>query len=46
MIERSCIYVGWVTHQRLRPRRHGLRYGCYWLLLDLDELPQLCRNMP
>lgn len=37
----SSIYIGWVTHQRLRPRRHGLRYDCYWLMLDLDELPQL-----
>lgn len=37
----SFLYVGHVAHLRLRPRRHALRYRCYWLLVDLDDLPQL-----
>ena len=28
-------------HQRLRPRRHRLRYRIFQILLDLDEAPQL-----
>lgn len=32
------LYAGWVSHQRLRPRRHRLRYRVYALLLDLDAL--------
>ena len=38
---RSCLYVGSVVHRRLRPRVHHFRYRVFWLLLDLDELPQL-----
>ena len=37
----SALYVGTVMHRRLRPRRHGFRYRAFWLLLDLDELPDL-----
>jgi DUF1365 family protein len=40
----SAIYDGYVTHQRLKPVRHRLRYGIFMMLLDLDELPALaCR---
>jgi DUF1365 family protein len=41
----SCIYSGWVMHRRLKPRRHRFRYRAWWLLLDLDELPQLSRQL-
>lgn len=41
----SALYVGRVTHHRLRPRRHRLAYRTYWLLLDLDELPALSRRL-
>lgn len=41
----SALYVGEVRHQRLRPRRHGLRYRVFMLLLDLDELPALDRRL-
>ena len=41
----SGLYVGAVTHRRLRPRRHALRYRTYALLLDLDELPALTRSL-
>lgn len=37
----SCIYRGAVLHERLRPKRHRLRYDVFALLLDLDELPAL-----
>ncbi|MFM8376808.1 MAG: DUF1365 domain-containing protein, partial [Phenylobacterium sp.] len=37
----SGIYAGVVTHARLRPRPHRLRYRIFMLLLDLDELEAL-----
>jgi DUF1365 family protein len=37
----SGLYVGQVTHRRLRPRKHALRYRTFALLLDLDELTGL-----
>lgn len=37
----SAFYVGAVTHRRLRPRPHRLRYRVFSLLLDLDEIPAL-----
>jgi DUF1365 family protein len=41
----SGLYVGQVTHRRLRPRNHSLRYRTYALLLDFDELPALARRL-
>jgi uncharacterized protein len=41
MTPRSALYAGLVTHQRARPRRHGLRYRVFMLLLDLDEIDAL-----
>ncbi len=40
----SAIYEGDVVHERLRPKRHRLKYHVYSLLLDLDELPALARH--
>lgn len=37
----SAIYCGSVMHRRLRPKKHYLRYGVFYLLLDLDELSDL-----
>lgn len=37
----SALYVGSVFHHRLTPRPHRFRYRLYWLLIDLDELPEL-----
>ena len=41
----SALYIGHVTHRRLRPRKHALRYRTYNLLLDLDELSALNRRL-
>jgi DUF1365 family protein len=41
---RSALYAGTVMHQRLRPRRHHLSYGVFYLLLDLDEIETLARS--
>lgn len=44
MTLQSAIYRGSVVHERLRPKRHSLRYAVFSLLLDLDELPELDRR--
>ena len=41
MTQASALYVGKVTHRRLRPRVHALAYRVYMLLLDLDEVDRL-----
>lgn len=38
MTVRSALYRGIVTHERLRPKPHLLRYRVFWLLADLDRL--------
>ena len=43
--ETSALYGGSVTHVRLRPVRHRLRYRMLTMLLDLDELPELSRRL-
>jgi DUF1365 family protein len=37
----SGLYAGVVTHARVRPRAHRLRYRVFMLLIDLDEAPRL-----
>jgi DUF1365 family protein len=41
----SALYRGEVTHRRLRPREHRLRYRVFWLLLDLAELDDIASRM-
>ena len=41
----SSIYEGWVMHRRLSPRHHRFQYSVFALLLDLDELPALDREL-
>jgi uncharacterized protein len=41
----SALYLGEVVHQRLKPRRHRLAYRVFSLLVDLDELPVLDRQL-
>lgn len=35
------LYPGIVTHTRVKPRRHRLRYRIFMLLIDLDEVREL-----
>lgn len=42
---RSCLYLGAVRHQRVRPRRHRLDYRVFSMLIDLDELPMIAREL-
>jgi DUF1365 family protein len=41
----SALYAGVVSHARVKPRRHALRYRIFMLLLDLDELEVLDRDL-
>ncbi|MDC7788598.1 DUF1365 family protein [Rhodoplanes sp. TEM] len=42
---RSAVYTGAVVHRRLKPRAHALRYRCFWMLLDLDEIDALAATL-
>jgi uncharacterized protein len=41
----SAFYAGAVTHRRLAPTRHRLRYSMFQMLFDLDEAPDLSRRL-
>jgi DUF1365 family protein len=41
----SCIYNGVVKHQRFKPIEHSLNYKTFSLLLDLDEIESLAKNI-
>ena len=41
MTTASGLYVGLVSHARVKPRKHKLAYKVFMLLIDLDELPDL-----
>ncbi|HEY4031139.1 MAG TPA: DUF1365 domain-containing protein [Caulobacteraceae bacterium] len=41
----SALYAGVVVHERTRPVRRRLRYRVAQMLLDLDELPRLDRDL-
>lgn len=45
MTAQSAIFRGTVVHERMRPRRHRLRYRVFSMLLDLDEVPRLARRL-
>lgn len=36
-----AIYVGAVMHRRFKPRAHRFRYRGFWLLVDVDRLPEM-----
>jgi DUF1365 family protein len=44
-IQRSCVYHGRVAHHRMRPVGHRFSYRVFMLLLDLDELAALDRDL-
>ena len=37
----SCIYSGFVTHRRFKPKRHFFNYKTFSLLIDLPEIKNL-----
>jgi uncharacterized protein len=41
----SALYVGSVRHRRHRPTANAFRYRVYHVLLDVDELPRLDREV-
>jgi DUF1365 family protein len=42
---RSALYTGTLMHSRRSPRRNVFRYPVSYWLVDLDELPELERNL-
>ena len=42
----SCIYNGVVTHTRLKPVKHHLKYKTFSIFLDLDEIDKLDKSNP
>ena len=41
----SCIYSGFVTHERFKPKRHFFSYKTFSLLIDLNEIENLEKNI-
>lgn len=41
----SALYAGSVMHRRVRPRHHHLRYGVFYMLIDLDEIDDLADRL-
>ena len=41
----SALYAGTVVHQRLRPKRHRLKYRLAQGLFDLDELDEVASKL-
>ena len=42
----SCIYNGMVSHTRFKPVKHHLKYKTFSLLVDLDEIEKLDKDIP
>ena len=42
----SCIYNGVVSHTRFKPVKHHLKYKTFSLLIDLDEIEKLDKDIP
>ena len=41
----SCIYLGFVTHRRFKPKRHFFTYKTFSLLIDLHEIENLGKKI-
>ena len=41
----SCIYSGFVTHRRFKPKRHFFSYKTFSLLIDLNEIKDFEREI-
>ncbi len=45
MIKNSLIYNGQVIHKRFKPKKHSFKYSVFSLLIDLDELELINREI-
>ena len=45
MIRNSKIFVGKVIHTRFKPKKHHFKYNVFSLLIDLDEIQELDKNL-
>jgi len=41
----SCIYSGFITHRRFKPKRHFFSYKVFSLLIDLNEIENLGKKI-
>jgi len=41
----SCIYTGFVTHRRFKPKRHFFTYKTFSLLINLNEIKNLDKKI-
>ena len=41
----SCIYSGFVTHRRLKPKKHFFKYKTFSLLINLNEIDNLDKKL-
>ena len=37
----SCIYSGYVTHERFKPKKHFFKYKTFSLLINLSEIKNI-----
>ena len=45
MIKNSKIYIGKVIHKRFKPKKHYFKYNVFSLLIDLNELEQINKEI-
>ena len=45
-VDQAALYVGKVTHRRLKPMGHRFRYRTYSLLIDLDAIDEVAASSP
>ena len=45
MIKESCIYTGKVVHKRFKPKEHFFKYKVFSILLDLNEIKFINKNI-
>ena len=45
MIKNSKIYIGKVIHKRFKPKEHYFKYNVFSLLIDLNELDQINKDI-
>ena len=45
MFKNSKIYTGKVIHRRFKPKNHYFKYSVFSLLIDLDDLEEINKNI-